>query len=36
MQAVAESVGELEVGEDEEALPSCYLVMFVALLASGQ
>ena len=32
----AVSVGELKVGEDEEALPSCHLVMFVALLASGR
>jgi len=30
MQAAAECVGELEVEEDEEALPSCHLVMFVA------
>ena len=35
-QAVAGSVAELEVGGDEEALPSCHLVMFVALLASGR
>jgi hypothetical protein len=35
MQAAAESVRELEVGEDEEALPSCHLVMFVAMRVCG-
>jgi hypothetical protein len=34
MQAAAGYVGELEVEEDEEALPLCHLVMFVALRAS--
>ena len=36
MQVAAGSVGELEVGEDEEDLPLCRLVMLVALLALGQ
>ena len=33
MQVVGGSVRQLEVGEDEEALPSCHLAMSVALLA---
>jgi hypothetical protein len=35
MQTAAESVRELEVREDEEALPSCNLVMFVAMRVCG-